>query len=377
MRMNNVIYLTVEGLSSSVFESQVYALYKKMQNSFVNFDLQIIQKIPAKVRLKNLFKMYCEKNIYIDYYVGNIHYVFLKNLLIKRIRKNEGKVIIHCRGPESAYIGYLIKKEIDICKVIYDVRGAMESELLFADKKKKSDEVKRINEKLFNVDLNYSFVSKKLIDYYKGLYGFVEDGPIICNSGYDESIFCLNDSIENIKNDKDVIKIVYVGGIQKYQNLDKIVSCFSQLKHFRLIIITSKKINVDVEFMNIKFYHSLSQSQVSKIICQCDYGIIYRDNYDFNAVATPTKITEYWGVGLKVIAINNAGSYTDFICKNNLFGMVIGEDEMKSIRKKIKKVDIGEKKIIASYAKDHFSMKNNVAKYLSLYKKIFNDCQFS
>src|SRR5699024_12825564 len=100
-------------------------------------------------------------------------------------------------------------------------------------------------------------------------------------------------------------------------------------------------------------------------------GSVCSGSEAFNNVALPTKIAEYCGQGLKVIAINSAGAYTSLYQGNSFLGYVF-EDEESYLKFKLPRVNSAEQKEIASFAKANYSLSANYMKYMLLYNALIN-----
>src|SRR5699024_11153113 len=184
-----------------------------------------------------------------------------------------------------------------------------------------------------------------------------------------------NDTIfkPNLNNDIDSVektKVVFVGGSQSYQKIEALVTLLEKQDNVEFTVVTNKKIRVPMA-KKTKFLSGLTPNEVSKVLDSMDYGILYRGGEVFNQEATPTKIAEYWGKGLKVIAINSAGAYTSIIKSNSLLGYVF-EDEKSYLKFKLPRVTTAEQKEIASFAKANYSLSANYMKYMLLYNALIN-----
>lgn len=363
-----VYYLTLEGISSTVFESQVWGFKKRLEQQNIQVKLIIGQKLKARVKLKKLLSLIKNpevKFILLPETVNHLKTAQKTALLFK----NETNIILHCRNTEAAYVGILVKELLPdkTVQVLYDVRGYVEGEADFFNKPIKKKLYEKLNDKLFKSDIYFNFVSKELFDIYNQKYSVPLDKSIFCNSAYDDVIFQFISKEKEAQNTPP--RVLYVGGNQSYQKIDEIISAFLKRKDVELTVVTSKKIQKKATTANIQFKHGLTPSQINNLASSFDYGIIYRDNQLFNQIATPTKISEYWGKGLKVIAINSAGAYTNLIKQNKKLGIYIESiDKIETIQ--LSKVLEDNQHYIAQYAKENLSQTANLKKYLSHYKKM-------
>lgn len=105
---------------------------------------------------------------------------------------------------------------------------------------------------------------------------------------------------------------IYVGGVDYWQNLDKILLKFNsinrknQARFFFIVLVNNKQWVFDFCYKNdIKldnFYiDSVPYEKVPMYLNSADFGVIVRNSDIVNFVASPTKINEYLACGLNII----------------------------------------------------------------------------
>lgn len=362
-----IYYFTVEGISSSVFESQVYAYVNTLRANNILVNLIIGQRYKARVNIKKLISLRREANTQIMLLPQKLNYVKQAERLVKRL-PNKDLAVLHCRSIEAAYIGWLVQQQKENIRVLYDVRGYIENEKSYFGDFKGSKLFKKINKELFHAPIFFNFISESLYKLYQKKYQVTLKNYSVCVSAYNDTIFK-----PNLNNDIDSVektKVVFVGGSQSYQKIEALVTLLEKQDNVEFTVVTNKKIRVPMA-KKTKFLSGLTPNEVSKVLDSMDYGILYRGGEVFNQVATPTKIAEYWGKGLKVIAINSAGAYTSIIKSNSLLGYVF-EDEKSYLKFKLPRVTTAEQKEIASFAKANYSLSANYRKYMLLYNSLIN-----
>ena len=108
---------------------------------------------------------------------------------------------------------------------------------------------------------------------------------------------------------EDKFVFLYVGGNQKWQNLESIVQSFDKASlvdnNIYLIILTTQKESVqnmllreDILSKNI-LIDSAKYENVADYINASDLGLLIREKNILNYVARPTKVSEYASCGLK------------------------------------------------------------------------------
>ncbi len=357
-----IYYIATEGINSTVFYSQVFSYVKRLrEEKFIDAELILYQNILFRPN-KQVFSYFNISWIKIVWYKDK----FNIKTLCKIIEKNKiRKIVLHCRNPIAADLALKLKKKLYKLNIsiLYDVRGAVEEEKKFFQDEVQYELYKKLNDILFNSNIFFSFISENLYEYYSSKYKISDEKKIICNSAYDDDLFSFSKYDTNIKYSN---KIIYVGGNQKYQNIDSIIKLANKIQK-NFLVVTTKKLNFSRNKF-IDFKYGLRPNELSIEMLKCSYGILYRENYLFNMVATPTKVSEYWGAGLKVIAVNNAGAYTEVIQNNNMLGVV---DELKNIENfSFDKISIQNRNYIENFARNNFSMSKNILKYIELYNRM-------
>lgn len=363
----SIYYFTVEGISSSVFESQVYAYVSSLRENNIPVKLIIGQRYKARVSIKKLFKLRQEANTQFMFLPQQLNYTRQAKRLAKRL-PDKKMAILHCRNIEAAYIGWLVQQQKQNIRVLYDVRGYVEDEMRYFNDLKELKKYKEINKELFHAPIFFNFVSERLRKVYEEEYQTEIKNYSICVSAYNDTIFkpYLPENLDSTEKPK----LVFVGGSQSYQKIESLVNMLEKQGTMDFTVVTNKKINMP-NAKTTKFLSGLTPMEVSKVLDTMDYGILYRSSEAFNEVATPTKIAEYWGKGLKVIAINSAGAYTPIIKEKPFLGSVFA-DEKSYLNSELFKIKTAEKKQIASFAKEKYSLAANYMKYMLLYHALLN-----
>ncbi|WP_303925484.1 hypothetical protein [Draconibacterium sediminis] len=359
-----ILYITTEGISSTVFYSQVYSLCKNIKSTGINIKILNFQKVPFNIASKQTRHLF-EKSL-----IKTIFYKEFNTGLAKKIEKyiDIENCILHCRNPHAALLGLKVRSKYPKVNVIYDVRGISELEHIFHGNRQRAEEYGNINRKIFNTqNIFYSFISNGLKQYYERKYNVKLNKSVICPSVYNDKDF-IDYSYSPLDHRK---KFIYIGGNQQYQNIENIIDAFKNSRD-KLVIITHNKIAKPSVSSNIEFYSNLKPNEIFKIAQKCDFGIIHRSNDLFNMVATPTKISEYWGNGLQILAINNAGAFSDEILKNERLGIVVPENQFHSTVNQLSPPSQNDKLFIREFAEKNYSLSKNTKNYIELYHEIFN-----
>jgi hypothetical protein len=179
----------------------------------------------------------------------------------------------------------------------------------------------------------------------------------------------------NIKTSKK-IKFVYIGGLSKWQNINKILEIFEAISQninssldiitmdidsIREILINCKMNNKD----NIKYF-SIKQNEISTILQNYDYGFLIRDNLLLNKVSSPIKFLEYYASGVIPIISDYVGDFSNLVMKTKI-GFIYREDKSELVNQIAgnDKIDIMKKNAleIAKQYNWNSYLKNKYFKY--------------
>jgi glycosyltransferase involved in cell wall biosynthesis len=116
------------------------------------------------------------------------------------------------------------------------------------------------------------------------------------------------------------IKLLYLGGLSKWQKVDVVISTFKGLleldPRFNLTIVTSKPEEFRGMYPNASDLIevlSLRQEDVQKYISQFHFGFILREDIMVNNVASPIKFLEYLSAGVLPIYSSGIGDYSSLL----------------------------------------------------------------
>src|SRR5690625_1456274 len=202
----SIYYFSVEGISSSVFESQVYAYVANLRANNIPANLIIGQRYKARISLKKLLRLRRESNTHFVFLPQQLNYAKQAKRLAKRLPNND-LVILHCRNIEATYSGWLVQQQKENIRVLYDVRGYGEDEMKYFGSKKEVAKFEKINNDLFHAPIFYNFVSERLRTLYEEKYQVVIENHSICVSAYNDTIFKPNLTTDKASTEKP--KVVF------------------------------------------------------------------------------------------------------------------------------------------------------------------------
>ena len=380
MNKKKIYYLTMEGITSTVFNSQVLELLNSELSIENNLTLLLMQPINVRWNNKRLKQLQILKkvnkfNVKIIPYIGfkgeiskKIAFSLL-NIYINKFSRNVKK-IIHCRGQEATTIAKMLKEKNENISIIADIRGVPYEEL----KEVNINRAKyflELDKYIFNdKSIDYiNYVSNQLRQYYHNRYNFktTRETVIPCFASFNE--------VGREKNNNDTLNVLYVGGQQFYQRINDIPRLLAKIKNNNINAILCLNGNKNYELENTfkklnirsEFYYNLDKKELDSIYSKADIGILIRDNTDLNKVASPVKLSEYLSKGLYLIMIGEVGDFYQFIKKYPKLGYCNKNLE------EVSEIDLGkylEEKDFRKEFSKRFSKEYCINKYRELYRSI-------
>ncbi len=322
--MKSIVFLSYEGVTDTIFESQVLEHCEK-------FPAIHLFLLPNNIAAYNKSKLYMEKNsknFKISLLRSFNQKIPLSELinalqLYKVFKENKIKdPIIHARSDYAAAVATLLKLLIS-CTVIWDCRGdtVSEQKLANCDNGSPMEAFMRmlaIKNRIW-IARRFSdaiiFVSTALRDTISQNHRNTFIIPC-CSNGekfyYDNQLRLIKRKELNISNPTTVF--IYSGSTTgKYHIFDRTVELFQKIQNENqdvLFIILTPNINDAEEKLkdkNIKNFilKCVNMDGVNEYLNAADYGVILRDKSNVNYVSSPVKFSEYSMAGLRIITTNN------------------------------------------------------------------------
>lgn len=396
MRPSKLCYLST-GIMDTAFDSQVLPLLLKVPAS--GFDLMHISFDPF---FQKATDRYLEKKKDLNSIGINTFYLrqtppFAKvSLLIdeKRILNSfnswwgrKDKIVVHCRGHLNAYRGLMIKKiNPDLIYVIADLRGAVADEVTQNKRGWVRNYFTSYLKKFYlwverQVVLKADIilcVSKAFKDYLQANYD--TKNITVIPTFVDTSRFKFSKSLRGFYREKlgisNQIVLVYSGGTSPWQNIEKVITLFNNLKQkednlFMLFITQQpnllKKIVKDqihpTEMQVIRAPHS----DVAGYLCAADVGILLREDKLTNHVAAPIKFSEYMCCGLPCIISANIGDTAEII-RNGNAGIILDSERQFPTHSELQRLLLLNRSEISKFMCQEFTSEIFLPKILNIYK---------
>jgi glycosyltransferase involved in cell wall biosynthesis len=388
-----ITYFTAEGVTSTVFESQVRSLINRLRSIGIPVKSVILQPFKPLLRpanfinfIKEILKR--ESIIYLKPDFKNVSQaVSFAQSRGKRLLQHLGStpLIFHCRGPEAALLGSEIARlRASKTPVLFDVRGLAVDEYKNKDIDRATYFTNLENKISREVD-GFSFVSHQLKEIFQNRYD-IDTKPFGINiASYNENIFFYDSTkrheVRTRMNWHNKIVFVYAGGSQEYQSVSRILEAFKELSliypNAHLLLLLARPIrrfkkqlfNLGIHLSKVSCFTNVPYSHVPRYLNAADWGLIFRTSESINEVATPTKVAEYFGCGLRVIYGSQSGYYGTFIQNNPDLGIVVPfSTNLSSLL--VSEESDDRRKQISAIARKYLSMSVTIEGYKTLYQQL-------
>lgn len=264
--------------------------------------------------------------------------IYCSNLLklINFLRK-EGEGIIYGITVFEVLIGYVAKLLNKELKLFYWVQGLIDEEDYLSRKSKIRFYTFKI---LMSICVKVSFklvvVTECMFKVLVHNYG--------CNPDKEYLILNCKSRVHYNGSNKIPNSLCYIGGLSKWQNVDKALQFFNELckenEQFNFYIATFVHeelrslidLYVNEVFKDkIHLVHVKESSEVENFLSQMQYGFLIRDNLLLNNVASPIKLAEYLACGVNPIMSPYLVDFKNIIIENNA-GIILSDSNTESIQ---------------------------------------------
>lgn len=387
--MTRGLFLSHDGIGSSIFESQVATHVVEMSQRGVILDLlvyEVFRKafalseknaaiISAKYPAVNITLM-SAVNVYLPLAAMFNAFIFMF-FIIKRRRDYS---FIHARSDYSAFVA-LLTKPFHRLDVIWDCRGDSQNELEFS-LSKKSIFLKMTlgaylcfaNKMIVKFVKRFSTGSIFVSDALRSLHqtGLQARKCIVVPCTVPETLFYFDKTLRNEFREKmgysendDVF--LYSGSMVKYQGIELASVFFENIlkmsERAKILVLTTQVEDARFLFNGLDSNRILIKSctfaEVNAHYNSADFAVLFRDKYSLNYVASPTKFGEYCMVGLPVIMNNTVKQAYDY-------SIQIG-NHVDMNTNSFSPVDDSCREVFSQNAKTLYSRKSYNSCYLDLY----------
>jgi len=405
---HKVLYITYDGLLDQLGQSQILPyLYKLSEKNHHMHIVSFEKSIHTKAEIESLKSDLKSKSINWDFLrftsnpklkgkIWDLIKFFIKILTL--VRKDNFK-FIHARGHVPAMIAFFVHFFSSI-SYIFDFRGLWADERIDKgswDTSKYSHNIqyramkfleRKLLEKAEHVVVLSEIVTSEIISISNKSHKNITVIP--CCADYKH--FNLNEltNTNEIKNNLgislDSIVIGYIGSVGKMYRVDKLFEFFEicNLEHQNVEFLFITNDLKELSLLKDKYLGELSMSKfksvsshrkdVPKYLSIIDIGLSFIEPSYARQAASPTKLAEYFAMGIPVISSSGVGD-TEKIIKLINGGDIINhdnKDELLEAAKNIDKYIQIDSLSIRNKSKKFFDLNQGVEKYHMIYKKMFS-----
>lgn len=407
--MINVLYISYDGMTDNLGQSQVIPYIKGLSPKGYNFTILSCEKSDNfKLNKEKIFQLLEKNNINwnpISYTSTPPVLSTLKDINVlkkeaERIYKKNKFQIVHCRSYISAIVGLYLKNKYGV-KFIFDMRGFWADERVDGkiwDRKKwlynfiykyfKNQEIKYLTNADYTISLTNA--GRQEIHSWK----HIADQPIpieVIPCCADFNHFCPNENQKIRTNelksqlqisDNDFI-LSYLGSVGTWYMLDEMFDFFKILKknkpNAKFLFISgdapelilreaeNKGINPD----DIIISRS-SRDDVPAYIALSNVSIFFIKPVFSKKASSPTKMGEIMGMGVPIVCNGNVGDVTEII-ENSSSGWLVNDFTETEYQKIINSFDMNlniDKELLRKDAIKYYSLEMGVEKYAAIYEKL-------
>lgn len=401
----NVLYISYDGMTDNLGQSQVIPYLKGLTGYGHHFDIISCEK-PDKFKAKETEIRKLLDSLNIGWYplpytkeppvlstVIDVVRMYRKAYSLHKENKYDA---VHCRSYLSAMIGQDMKKKFGT-KFIFDMRGFWPDERIDGDlwniknpvyrviynyfKKK---ELQFFNESDLNISLTHAGLNE--IKKMKVSIAQINKFSIIpCCSDYE--------LFKPLPRDLALVKqlgfeesnkiLCYLGSIGTWYMFDEMMAMFKQLhfqdNSFRLFIMTpeppsmvydsAKKIGINDDLIKIV---SATRQQVPKYLSIAHLGISFIKPCFSKLSSSPTKMGEMLAAGVPLICNSGVGDVERIINETKTGVIIHGftEDEMLSVAKRAIEMIQVPRENIREQSRPVFALESGVKLYAQAYEKM-------
>ena len=342
MNLTTHVFVLYDSIENSVFESQVLQPLIELKKKFPTKKVMLISFEKRKIKLNDL-----KERIPLD----KIEVIILKKFpffgllslfpalyQLKRALMHLSEYDLIARGPIAGYL-CLRTHGSSMHSFTIQIRGLLAQEYCYAHRQEKNWFLQKLHawraslyehleKKVYTACLRhkalaYEVVSEALGDYIHATFGTPKqylkiaqhDIPPTITAAQVQTWRCATRTTLGLHETHFVY--CYNGSLKSWQCPEKLVAFFQEIVDKNpqsfLLIITPHAQDFQKLLLDSSLSHdhykviSSSYDDIFHYLAACDAGIIFREEHILNWISRPTKILEYYAVGLPVIHNNTVG----------------------------------------------------------------------
>lgn len=248
--------------------------------------------------------------------------LFVHFFLIARLLKRADLVYIH-----SAYNALKALVFPTRAQVVFDAHGIVPEELALERKARAALVFAFAERRVLRRCNTLVCVTRSMLAHFKSKHG---DRP-----GREEIVLPVlprlgegDDAAQALQATRDLNSVIYAGGMQVWQNVDKMIVAAEQQPQLAYSFLTGDvgRFTARLKASEVRRYqcHSVVPAKVKDFYLTHQFGFVLREPDLINAVACPTKLVEYlyWGV-VPVVITPRIGDFNE----STLHGLTLRQFE--------------------------------------------------
>ncbi len=400
----NVLYLTYDGLTDPLGQSQVLPYVVGLSKKGLNFTLISFEKKEAFKLNKNTIKnIVAENGIHwkaLQYtkkppFISTLFDIYQLKKTVKLEIKTNNIKLIHCRSYITAIVGLWAKRKYNV-PYIFDMRGFWADERLDGgiwSKKSwiqnkaynyfKRKEKEFLQHSAHNISLTYNGTEE--IESWK----LKKQSPIaVIPCCADEKLFNDNNEVRDCRADlgvaKDAFVLSYLGSIGTWYMLDEMLDFFKELQvikpNSKFLFITKDdkddilKVAVQkgIDSASI-IVISANRNEVPAYIKASNFSIFFIKPFYSKKASSPTKMGEIMNMGVPIVCNTGVGD-VDIIMKDVMPDFLVNSFDKSAYNKVLTKMFESSKgynsNALIEKSNDYYSLSKGIEKYYQVYKSI-------
>ena len=395
-KIKNVLYVTYDGLSDPVSQSQILPYLEKLSNNAIKFHILSFEKKEKLPKLEDELWSKVEKYNWVWYpddytkkpaILSALYDIDRGREKIKKILKYNPEILcIHARSYISMMMAYPAAKRYNI-PIIFDMRGFWADERVDGHIWSLKNPIYRIVYKYFKrkeklwlknsdaivvlTDAAKDFIIDKFSIASNKIY------VIPCATDFD---FFDPDKVE-IKYDNHIFNLLYFGSAENWYLFDEMFEFYNEYRRVfipsKFTLILHSKNNKILELLNkykwyneVEIIYNIPRASMPKYINQAMHVVFFLNQNFSNIGSSPIKNAEALAMGKPIIT--NTSSEAIVTLEEKKLGVFVKNHNKKEYRSaclKLKNTDF-DSQYIRAMAREKYDLTLLSSKYIDVYDAI-------
>lgn len=403
--MKRVLYISYDGMTDPLGQSQVLPYIKGLSESGFQFTLISFEKAHRFTELKSEIADFCNSNN-IDWVplsfssnppvLSKIWDLYKLKKKVKALYESKKFDMVHCRSYVSAEGGYYLKKKYGVT-FLFDIRGFWVDERVDGGLwNLKNPFYKSLYKFYKQKEKRFFIYADHVITLTEASKPYLQNNQklneqnisvIPCASDFDLFQIPTNDQMKRSRDklglDEEKLVISYLGSIGTWYLLDEMLLFFKRLveKYESAVFLfitpepadrilnSAKQLGLSTENIIIR---KANRNAVFELMSASDLSVYFIKQCFSKISSSPTKLGEILAMGLPVITNTKIGDVdATILAEKN--GYLVNDFTDYSFDQAIDQIDVLldlDAEEIRQGAMKRYHLKNAVERYLNCYKKL-------